>query len=485
MVEISDQEIDRISLEIEQDGLTYTALQNELLDHICCQVEALMEQGMTFNEAYRSVRKEMGKKRIRQIQDETLSLISKKYRRMKRIMYGMGVAAPVLVLAGLTFKVFHWPGAGIILTLALLVIGGVFLPLFAIVRIRDTRSQNEPVPMRLYITGMVAGMLTIIGTLFKIQHWPAAGIMITLGLLILSLGFLPLYAVEKRKEAKRKNEPVNNYALIGGVLAGIFVFLGAMFKVQHWPGAGIVILVSWSLVGVVMLPVLVLNHLKQKDTSIRNFLLILMVAVIVSLLVLARARNVPKEVMTGYYIPEASLTATAEFLGAQNATDALAAIDNAGEDSLRYTRIVDEADRVCEYIQFIKMDIVEQLTGDDDEAIDASGRIHVQKVTAMNDDFISYDFIVERDSTILYDMLVSFREGAMELSRNPVLTSYIGSALSLVSVLDDNENEEMLARTRWAWYTFKGPFVQSYTALSMYEATVRLIERELLDEIRD
>ena len=79
MLELTEQEIDRISSEIDQQGLTYTQLKNEILDHICCNIEAEMEQGLTFNEAYRKVKSEMGKKRIRQIQDETLYLISKKY----------------------------------------------------------------------------------------------------------------------------------------------------------------------------------------------------------------------------------------------------------------------------------------------------------------------------------------------------------------------------------------------------------------------
>ena len=119
MHELNAQEIDQISLDIEKQGLTYTPLQNELLDHVCCQIEILMETGMTFNEAYRKVRTEMGKKRVRQIQHETLSLISKKYRRMKRTMNVLGVIAPLLLFIGLTFKLFHWPGAGILITLVL------------------------------------------------------------------------------------------------------------------------------------------------------------------------------------------------------------------------------------------------------------------------------------------------------------------------------------------------------------------------------
>ena len=155
MLELTEKEIDKISSDIEQQGLTYTQLKNEILDHICCNIEAEMEQGMTFNEAYRKVKGEMGKKRIRQIQDETLFLISKKYRRMKRLMYVLGVAVPIMIIIASIFKVMHWPGAGLLISLGLFVTGAVFLPVFVMVRIRDTRKQDEPVPMGLYISGIV------------------------------------------------------------------------------------------------------------------------------------------------------------------------------------------------------------------------------------------------------------------------------------------------------------------------------------------
>ena len=52
MHEFTEQEIDQVSREIDQQGLTYTLLKNEILDHICCGIEAEMENGLTFNKAY-------------------------------------------------------------------------------------------------------------------------------------------------------------------------------------------------------------------------------------------------------------------------------------------------------------------------------------------------------------------------------------------------------------------------------------------------
>jgi len=46
-----------------------------------------------------------------------------------------------------------------------------------------------------YILGTASGMLAIIGMLFKIQHWPGAGVMLTLGLAVFGIGFIPLFAI--------------------------------------------------------------------------------------------------------------------------------------------------------------------------------------------------------------------------------------------------------------------------------------------------
>jgi hypothetical protein len=57
MAELTEKEIRRLSREIEKQGLTYTELQQELLDHLCCDVEAEMEEGLEFGTGYNRYRK--------------------------------------------------------------------------------------------------------------------------------------------------------------------------------------------------------------------------------------------------------------------------------------------------------------------------------------------------------------------------------------------------------------------------------------------
>jgi len=483
MHELNTQEVEMISVDIEQQGLTYTPLQNELLDHVCCQIELMMEQGLTFNEAYRKVKTDMGKKRVRQIQHETLSFISKKYRRMKRTMYAFGVAAPILLLAGITFKVFHWPGAGLLITLALFITGAVFLPLFAMVRIRDTRQQDETVPLGLYLTGMIAGMFAIIGALFKVQHWPGASVALTLGLGTLAFAFLPIYASVKKKEAASKNESFNSRLIIGGVIAGALVIIGALFKIMHWPGAGIVILISWSLVAVILLPILVLNQLKQKENNINNFIIIILVAVSVSILILAKVRSEPWQLLQGYHIPGQNLVSNAELLEVQS-DQILKNAENLGSTQIvaEMKKVAAEADELCEYMQDIKVEMVTIMTNEDDEAIDENGNIDLESIYYETGSYAAVKIIVERDEYKLYNMLSEYSKHTLELTNNKALTTYIKTATKNHSPY--KPNDKLSAEEVWAEYCILVDFPRTLNTLSMYQSTVRMIEHQLLTELQ-
>ena len=170
MAELTEKEIRRLNREIEKQGLTYMELQQELLDHLCCDVEAEMEEGLEFIKALEKVRKGMGKDRIQQIQEETLLLINQKYRIMKKFMYILGMIAPAMLITGTIFKIQHWPGAGVLLVLSLFLLGAIYLPVFVMVKIRDTRKKGKKVNLPMYIFGLIAKIIFIAGAMFKIQH---------------------------------------------------------------------------------------------------------------------------------------------------------------------------------------------------------------------------------------------------------------------------------------------------------------------------
>ena len=53
----------------------------------------------------------------------------------------------------------------------------------------------------MYLLGYLALILSTTGLLFKVQHWPGAAVMLVLGVLILNFGFLPMFFYERYKQA--------------------------------------------------------------------------------------------------------------------------------------------------------------------------------------------------------------------------------------------------------------------------------------------
>jgi len=216
MAELNDREIEILNREIDKQGLTYTLLQKELLDHLCCDIEAKMDEGLEFLKAFEEVQQRLENNRIQEIQEETLLLINQKYRMMKKFMYVLGTIAPTLLILGALFKLQHWPGASILIVLGSFLLGAVYLPVFAMVSMRDTRKREKKVNKTLYVVGVITGFIFITGVLFKIMHWPGAGAALTVSVLLTVVLFIPVLVTHALKD---KENQLQNFSILIFVLS--------------------------------------------------------------------------------------------------------------------------------------------------------------------------------------------------------------------------------------------------------------------------
>ncbi|MEA3461144.1 MAG: hypothetical protein U9R49_04630 [Bacteroidota bacterium] len=216
MADLSDKEIEILNREIEKQGLTYTQLQKELLDHLCCDIEAKMDEGLEFLKAFEEVRSRLENNRIQEIQEETLLLINQKYRMMKKFMYILGTIAPSLLIIGAFFKLQHWPGASVLIVLGSFLLGAVYLPVFSMVSIRDTRNKEKQVNKTLYVAGTITGFIFITGVLFKIMHWPGANVALTASVILVVAVFIPVLVSHAIKD---KENQMQNFSILIFVLS--------------------------------------------------------------------------------------------------------------------------------------------------------------------------------------------------------------------------------------------------------------------------
>lgn len=159
-----------------------------------------------------------------------------------------GFAGTVLFgLSGL-FKMQHWPGAGIMMVIGAIVLAFVFLPSALGVLWKETHNRKR---LFLFISAFFAGTLFILGTLFKIQHWPAAGILLSLAAVSGILFFIPSVLSSRLSDQENKfKRPV----YIFGTAGVICYVAGMLFKIQHWPLATSLMVLGVILVCVVAFP---------------------------------------------------------------------------------------------------------------------------------------------------------------------------------------------------------------------------------------
>lgn len=216
MRNLTDEQIDLIAGDIRLRGVFSQSLQEDLLDHICCYIEEQPDDERPFGEIYRQALDAFGQDGLQAIQDETLFLINQPYfSAMKKFAYITGSIASVSLVAGALFKIMHWPGAGIMMVLGTLVLSMFFIPYFFYVNLKEQTEKKSKVVAAL---GLITALLLCAGALFKLMHWPGAIIMIG-GFALFFIIFLPLYIINGVRNPLTKVSSISNgflFAAIGG-----------------------------------------------------------------------------------------------------------------------------------------------------------------------------------------------------------------------------------------------------------------------------
>jgi hypothetical protein len=269
MPELSIQNIERISRDVKKQEIVFSHLLDELIDHICCDVENEMQDGLNFLEAYSKVRQKISSRRIKEIQEETLYAVDTKYRHMKRTMKISGVAGTIIFGCAAMFKIQHWPGAGIMLTLGALILTFVFMPSALGVLWKETHSGKK---ILLFLSAFFSAGFFITGILFKIQHWNgAATFLIMTGVTVVFLLIPSILAAGLRDPENKQERPV----YIAGAIGLTAFFSGFLFKIMHWQGAMVLLLFGLSVIFIIVLPWYTWLKWKDEKTIKPEFIFII------------------------------------------------------------------------------------------------------------------------------------------------------------------------------------------------------------------
>lgn len=271
-ISLSSSNLEWLIREVMKAGITYSHLQEELIDHICCDVEQEMQGGLSFEQAYAKVRDKVGIGGLERIQEDTLYIIDKKYRIMKNTMKISGMLAPILLVLGTIFKIQHLPVAGILMVAGFVTMAFVFLPSAMYVSYKEVSNKTRKWT---HIAGFLGIFFTMLGFLFKVQHWPLTALLLVTGFVLIILVFLPLVALNRFRETGSVPAYIYVLAMLGLILS----LAGFLFKMMHWAGAGMLFLTGIILLAWISFPDYVMREYKSKQAVAGSFIYLVVIQI--------------------------------------------------------------------------------------------------------------------------------------------------------------------------------------------------------------
>lgn len=144
---------------------------------------------------------------------------------------------------------------------------------------------------KIYILGLVTVLILFAGLVFKVNHLPGAAILLTTGFVMLVLVFLPI-AFRNHYKAEGTSHNLPLYIITW--LTCFVVFTAMMLKILHWPYAGLLMVIAIPFPYVVFLPVFIVVTSKNRNFSIYNTVFVLMLLVVNSVFSALLGLNVTK-----------------------------------------------------------------------------------------------------------------------------------------------------------------------------------------------
>lgn len=145
---------------------------------------------------------------------------------MKKLLLASGYIVIFILLTGIVFKIQHWPAGGLLLLAAAATLIFVFLPLLFLYFYKSEYSKFLSYRMK-YLMGYIGLALLLTGAVMKLFHLPGTGWTLLISLVVLNFGFLPILFYRSYKGSDIKTQPNNSFAgkLYILGLSGLALFL--------------------------------------------------------------------------------------------------------------------------------------------------------------------------------------------------------------------------------------------------------------------
>jgi len=271
MEKLSGKQINEIAEQVSRSSIESKELKEDLIDHICCLIEDDLQKGIDYEDSKKRAFKAIFPEGIHKGHRKNLWLLTpRKQKRMKSILFILSYIALITMASSFMFKALHWPAAKILLMVACSLFTFVFTPVFFMYIYRVALSKYIS-RKSLYVFGFMGIIILLTGVAFKAFHWPDAGILLGLGVLIISFFFFPLIFLalyRKSRQSRNLKEWQKKLLYLSAYLSAAFFLIAAYLKLLHWPGSGTLLVTSILILNFVFLPLFLIKLSKTSFSDV-------------------------------------------------------------------------------------------------------------------------------------------------------------------------------------------------------------------------
>jgi hypothetical protein len=206
-MDLRDDQFEQVSLLVNR-SVSMHSLRVELLDHLCCYIEAQLDLGISFEAALNEAILQLSPEGLTAVEERTVFLLTfKKQLTMKKLLYFSGFLTSLFTLTGFVFRTMKWTGGS-----QFWFLGNCFL-LFSMIFIFIILKRNyafiSGIARVRSLSGAIGGFIAAIGSIFKFLHYPGANVLFIIGSAILIFVFLPILFIQLYKnDVAKASEPV-------------------------------------------------------------------------------------------------------------------------------------------------------------------------------------------------------------------------------------------------------------------------------------
>ena len=323
----------------------------------------------------------------------------------------------------------------------------------------------------IYISGVIIANLLVIGCIFKINHWPGAGVALTLSLLLFCFWFLPAALINHYKGQKNKT---GKWLYIAAFISFFMVFISALFKIQHWPGAGLLLLIGVPIPFLLYLPVFVYHSVKNKEQSFVNFTAIILGLIFIAVYGVLLSVNVSREIL--YQGVELTKSNEKIIDYYQFSNNKLTDLSNT-----EIKEIANKSDKICDIIHQAKKDLLIYSDNAHIHTDFGQDEFVIQNLNNVDSKTMSQYVLIWKDGAmvpVLEKELKTFKEYISTLHLNKATLGRIEDLINLDKQLIDSEEYTWIEREFGSDY-----FVFALESLSRWEKNIRFVEHIVLTDL--